>query len=67
MKTKNRITDVEISGWVHMSAGKDYEITVLQIEFGEGETRIPVDLSGDEMVEWCKHHNHKCVDMRNRG
>ncbi|MEP3856123.1 MAG: hypothetical protein ABJM39_03645 [Porticoccus sp.] len=57
---------VEITGWTQYVGTPDREISVLEIRIGGTETRIRVNISSDEMIEWCATHSHPITDMRNR-
>ena len=57
---------VEISGWVQFTGeSKDREIVKLEVRLGAIDTSAHIDMTGDEMVEWCKSHNHRYTDLRN--
>lgn len=64
MEMKIILKNVDVRGWVQNSMDGTDEIVVLEIKAGEAETRVRVDMSGDEMVSWCEEHKHNCIDVR---
>lgn len=65
MKDKNG-NNIELRGWVQHGSTRATEISQLEIYVGSVKTRIDLNMSCDEMVEWCKAHNLDVTDMREK-
>lgn len=58
---------VEIRGWAQYG-GKNpltsIEITSLEINIGSNQLKIRLDMSGDDLLAWCRAHNLDYTDAR---